>query len=107
MSSGLHQIVSEFRDGILDGRKSEFMCIAVCSPLEGYLRFAHGIETHVVAGAVWDGEGYEREHFWLEMSEGVVIDPTADQFPGLNLPPVYIGELPAGHIRDEQPCTAY
>lgn len=100
MRKQLRRIVTEFRDGILDGGSSEFMCIAVCSPLEGYLRFAHGIETHAVAGAVWDGEGYEREHFWLETPAGLVIDPTADQFPGLNLPPVYIGTLPPQYIRE-------
>jgi hypothetical protein len=49
---------------------------------------------------VWDGEGYEREHFWLEMDDGTVIDPTADQFPGLDLPPVYIGKLPTMYIAD-------
>jgi hypothetical protein len=43
-------IVREFREGILSGGSSEFMCIAICAPLEGYLRFAHGIETHAVAG---------------------------------------------------------
>lgn len=100
--SDLLTVVTEFREGILDGRSSEFMCIAVCSALEGYLRFAHSVDTHAVSGTVWDGEGYEREHFWLETNDGTVIDPTADQFPGLNLPPVYIGKLPTQYITDTE-----
>lgn len=98
MSEQLRQVVTEFREGILDGQPSAFMCIAVCSPLEGYLRFAHGIETHAVAGTVDCGD-YNMEHFWLETEDGTVIDPTADQFKELNLPPVYIGALPEGYER--------
>jgi hypothetical protein len=93
----LRKIVSEFREGILDGGDSAFMCIAVCSPLEGYLRHAHGIETHAVAGTIDLGE-YNMEHFWLEMDDGTVIDPTADQFKELRLPPVYIGARPKAYL---------
>lgn len=93
----LKQIVSEFRDGILDGGGSAFMCIAVCAPLEGYLRVCHGIETHAVAGTIDLGR-YNMEHFWLEMDDGTVIDPTADQFEELGLPPVYVGPRPDAYL---------
>lgn len=94
----LQHIVTEFREGILDGRSSVRMCLAVCAALEGYLRFC-GIETHAVAGTI-QFDNYEQEHFWLEMENGAIIDPTADQFEGLNMPPVYIGSLPERYIRD-------
>lgn len=97
----LRQIVTEFREGILDGGTSAFMCIAVCAPLEGYLRVGHGIDTHAVAGTIDLGD-YNMEHFWLETEDGTVIDPTADQFEELNLPPVYIGKRPAAYLVEAQ-----
>lgn len=97
----LKQIVTEFREGILDGGTSKFMCIAVCAPLEGYLRVAQGVETHAVGGTVDLGD-YNMEHFWLEMDDGTVIDPTADQFDELNLPPVYIGPRPKAYLVEDR-----
>lgn len=97
----LKQIVTEFREDILDGGSSAFMCIAVCAPLEGYLRVGHGIDTHAVAGTIDLGD-YNMEHFWLEMEDGTVIDPTADQFEELRLPPVYIGPRPAAYLVEEE-----
>lgn len=94
----LMKVVSEFRSGILQGRKSNLMCVAVCSPLEGYLRAIHGIDTHAVCGTI-----DEMEHFWLEMGDGRIIDPTADQFlkpDGNPMPEVYVGELPAWYGGD-------
>lgn len=101
----IKDLVTEFREGILGGQSSYLKCILVCDPLESYLRY-EGIETHVVSGFVWDGQGRSCEHFWLETEDGTVIDPTADQFVGLNLPPVYIGSLPPTYIADIDPADA-
>lgn len=42
------------------------------------------------------------DHIWLELSDGRVLDPTADQFP-LSLPPVYLGEQPMQYNVND-PC---
>lgn len=100
----LMEIVSEFRCGILQGRKSNLMCVAVCSPLEGYLLSIHGIETHAVSGTI-----DEMEHFWLEMKDGRIIDPTADQFlkpDGSPMPEVYIGKLPGWYGAESDPADS-
>lgn len=62
------------------------MCFAVCAPLAGLLRL-HGIEARVVEGFPSDGDFYN--HVWLELPDGRVLDPTADQFA--DMPPVYLG----------------
>ena len=94
--------VLSFRQGILQGRPSSLMCLMVCAPLEGYLRAVSGVETHAASGWI-DG----MEHFWLEMEDGRIIDPTADQFAKPNgepMPPVYIGEIPAWYAPDGDPA---
>lgn len=47
----LLRIVSGFRDGILQGRTSAFMCYAICAPLQSFLSLA-GIHTNLVHGWV-------------------------------------------------------
>lgn len=91
----LKQIVKGFRDGVLEGRESAFMCMAVCAPLQGYLSLC-GYETSLVHGTV-DLSDYDMDHVWLGLEDGSIIDPTADQFKELELPPVYIGVLPAAY----------
>lgn len=88
----LTEVVAGFRSGILQGRKSDRMCIAVSFPLQGYLSALEGIETEMVEGEV-GGKG----HFWLELQDKQIIDATADQFPkpdGTAMPAVYIGKRP-------------
>ena len=87
----LHE-VTEFQSGLLDGRGTTDMCFVVCAALEGYLNFS-GRACKVVKGEV---NGCN--HFWIALPDGRIIDPTADQFPRPNGPPmpkVYIGPLPA------------
>lgn len=77
-----------FRHGLLGGKSSRDMCFAVCAPLQGLLGL-HGVETKLVEG--------EFGHYWLELPDGQILDPTADQFVrpgGSKMPPVYLGELP-------------
>src|SRR5205807_740431 len=98
----LHGIVLGFRRGLLNGRESYDMCFALAAPLEGYLN-ALGYEAKMIKGVVDCGE-YDLEHFWLKLSDGLIIDPTADQLPrrnGKRPPKVYIGELPSWY--SEQP----
>lgn len=87
----LKKIVEEFRGGLLDHRPSGSMCFMVSSALAGYLSFS-GYDCKLTKGYVG-----ECEHFWLTLPDGIIIDPTADQFPqptGDDMPKVYIGEKP-------------
>lgn len=92
--SDLLEICSSFKKGILDGRKSNFMCAAVCWPLSAYLSF-HGIENEVS-----ECDLGECNHFYIKLSDGRVLDPTAEQFNDFfgvdwlkeKMPDVYLGE---------------
>jgi hypothetical protein len=80
---------TEFRDGILDGRSSEWMCAMVCWPLAGLLGM-HGVEATPV-----ETDLGEMNHIWLRLADGRALDPTADQFNAYGfqpvMPPVYLG----------------
>lgn len=93
----LHRIVSGFRKGILGKRSSAAMCFAVCAPLQGYLSML-GYDAEMVEGKMrYKDVGINSEHYWLRLSDGRIIDPTADQFKapdGSQMPAVYIGEKP-------------
>ena len=88
----LREVVEGFKMGILNGKTSARMCAVVCYPLQGYLSFM-GVETKLI-----EGDFGEINHVWLELEDGRIIDPTADQFFiiwGINkMPPVYIGVKP-------------
>lgn len=86
--AALITFASEFRDGILDGAQSRWMCFAVCAPLSPLLRL-HGVENEIVESDLGDFN-----HIWLRLEDGRALDPTADQFnvfPGHDWPPVYLG----------------
>jgi hypothetical protein len=91
-------MVSGFRTGILNGGSPNFMCFAICAPLQSLLSI-EGIEVALIKGWVDCGD-YDMEHVWLQLEDGRVLDPTADQFP-LSLPPVYLGEQPAQYNINE------
>ena len=80
---------TEFRDGILGGLGSAWMCAAVCWPLSGLLS-ACGVPNEAV-----ESDLGHMNHVWLRLADGRALDPTADQFnalfPNMNLPPVYLG----------------
>jgi hypothetical protein len=84
-------LTAEFRAGILDGRPSTNMCALVCYPLEGYLSFL-GVKVTLQYG----DPVRQRDHVWLELPDGRVLDPTADQFDA-SLGPVYRGPRLAFH----------
>jgi hypothetical protein len=94
----LLNLAAGFRKGILSGGNPDFMCFAICAPLQGLLSI-EGIETELIRGWVDCGD-YDMEHVWLRLEDGRVLDPTADQFP-LSLPPVYLGDQPAQYNVNE------
>lgn len=77
------KIAKQFTKGILDGRPSTDMCYIVCSPLVSYLRVC-GIECELTEGNIHHCEN-DLHHFWITLSDGRIIDPTADQFGLLNI----------------------
>lgn len=81
-----------FRSGILDGRPSRMMCFAVCAPLQAYLSMC-GVETALV-----EAHFEECNHVWLQLPDGRILDPTADQF---GFPRVYIGPVPRQYATRE------
>ena len=90
----LLKMVKGFRYGLLGRKSGRKQCFVVSMPLQGFLT-AIGIKTKLIEGEVcyyrhWIG------HFWLEMEDGKIIDPTAEQFstPKRKMPRVYIGAKP-------------
>lgn len=79
---------TDFRKGILGRKKPKGMCAKVSWALHGFLSWC-GVETeiHESEVGIWN-------HVYLVTKDGVVIDPTADQFntPKKIYPPVYIGK---------------
>ena len=94
----LRKFAYGFREGILEGRTSEMMCVAVCWPLQALLEAAMGLKTTLMCSDL----GY-LEHVWLRLPDGRCLDPTADQLNvrrnGQKFPPVYIGPVPYAHSR--------
>lgn len=93
--SELRKIALGFRNGLLGKKPSNWMCIAVCAPLQSFLAVV-GYETQLIDGCVLDEDGDVMHHCWLGLPDGRILDPTADQFstPTRRMPKVYIGKLP-------------
>lgn len=86
------RIVQGFRRGILGCDSSDSMCFAICAPLASFLESA-GIRVRLIEGILKYEVG-TGNHFWLELPDGRVIDPTADQFNRRmrkRMPKVYLG----------------
>ena len=82
-----------FREGVIENKLSANWCYAISAPLEGYLNFI-GVDCKLSVGYIG-----EIEHFWLTLSDGRILDPTADQF-GEEMPKVYLGQIPANYKQD-------
>ena len=80
----LIEIARDFRDGLLDGRPPDLMCMVVSAPLQGFLSAVYGVETTLEKLDFENGD-----HVWLRLPDGRILDATADQF---GLEPVYLGE---------------
>jgi hypothetical protein len=81
----LVEFARAFREGMLDGKRSNYMCFAICAPLAALFP-VHGQPVELQEGDLGD-----INHVWLRLPDGRVLDPTADQF-GADYPPVYLGE---------------
>ena len=91
----LEKYALDFRKGILGKRKSKNMCVAVSAPLASLLYF-EDIQNCLVEG-ILEFNGCEFHHYWIDLGNGKILDPTADQFNEfceIEMPPVYIGEKP-------------
>lgn len=92
----LIKFVSQFRKGILGRRGPQRMCDAVCMPLVPYMGLM-GIDANLIAGEIKDDVNGWWGHYWIELSDGRIIDPTASQFKtptGEDMPEIYLGEKP-------------
>lgn len=89
--SELIAFAGEFREGILDGEPSYRCCAMVSWPLTTLLQM-HGVECKSRETKL-DDESFVGNHVWIELSDGRILDATADQFstPDRALPPVYLG----------------
>lgn len=102
--SDLIACATGFLDGIQgDKPTSHKLCFMVCAPLDGYLSFL-GVESKMVEGEITVNEQV-CQHLWIELPDGRILDPTADQFPLLpnaipqlqgmeKMPRVYLGPKP-------------
>lgn len=81
--SRLVAFAGDFRQALLRSATSKYMCVAVSEPLQALLELHGQSCEHVEVHAS------EYHHCFLVLPGGVVLDATADQFPGM--PPVYLG----------------
>lgn len=104
----LHRIAVDFRDGILGNGLSASMCFAVSAPLQCFLSMAYGYETEMAEAVIivdTDDGALGCRHWFLRLTDGRILDPTADQFKtplDTDMPPVYLGTLPTwyGSVED-------
>lgn len=78
-----------FTAGLLGNGTRTNKCWHVCSPLCGYLG-ACGVQCQTV-----EGEVQGNHHYWIELFDGRIIDPTAEQF---GLPNLWCEPRPEGYL---------
>lgn len=86
----------KFRNGVLGKKSSWGQCYVVAAPLQGYLNILLNKTYELQLGYVTIGCDITN-HYWLELGDGRILDPTADQFNdvlGKTMPKIYIGERP-------------
>ncbi len=96
----LIKFTTEFREGILNGDRSIWMCFAICAPLVTLLNLS-GVKAELI-----ESDLGEFNHYWLRLEDGRALDPTADQFNNYQfaslgaggLPPVYLGPPTQLHV---------
>ena len=92
----LVKLVADFSNPII-AREVEGKCFMVCSVLQPYLEWC-GIYCRLIQGEVTTDKAWYG-HYWIELFDGRIIDPTASQLEGLNLPQTYLGELPKEYLK--------
>jgi hypothetical protein len=93
---GLLIITSKFKKGIVKAPDDTrpYSCL-VCQPLVGFLEVC-GYKTTYIEGELWIKQTIWN-HCWLELEDGRILDPTADQFNDYIdhvMPGIYIGKKP-------------
>ena len=89
------KIATSFTKGILNKNDPKAMCFKVVYPLLSYL-YLYGLYTDLIEGEI-ETENEIWNHFWLELPDGRILDPTASQFKtpdGEEMPKIYLGEKP-------------
>lgn len=93
-----------FREGILNGRLSKGFCLAICLPLWAWLKSLGGqkrarlVELHFYYLDRY-GNDETTNHFLIELEDGRVLDPTADQFErSPKFPKIYLGPMPDEYL---------
>ena len=84
----LTRYATHFRNAILRGGPSAWMCAAISAPLCAALA-TFGVQSRLLESDLGDCN-----HVFLQLTDGRVLDPTADQFNWCSpapLPPVYLG----------------
>lgn len=74
----LLQDASEFRDAIFGDKDSARMCAAISDPL------CAALEVKGVPAQVMESNPGESNHVFIQLQDGRVLDPTADQFNWCN-----------------------
>lgn len=82
----LLRIARGVRKGILGKKPSADMCMAVSAPLQGILSALYDFQT-----TLENVDFPEIDHTFLRLSDGRILDATADQF---GLEAVYLGPTP-------------
>lgn len=88
----LIRFAKSFRTGIIGRKAGDYACFMVCAPLAPLLRHS-GVKAEMRDGWIALDVG-SINHYWIELADGRVLDPTAEQFNkrlGLDLPRVYLG----------------
>jgi hypothetical protein len=98
----LIKIARGFCSGLLGKKQSTNMCFKVCSPLVTYLSIC-GVLCELTKGEIIC-DGVEYGHFWITLSDGRIIDPTADQFikmDGERMKNIWVEIAPTSYRRIE------
>ncbi len=88
----LVKIARDMRKGILGKRSSTDMCMIISAPLQGVLSALYGVACELEE--IWLDETPRgtTNHVFLRLSDGRILDATADQF---GLDAIYLGSIPA------------
>jgi hypothetical protein len=96
-------IVEGYCEGFLKNEKETTnLCFLLSASLQGYLDFCR-IPCKLTEGEL-EIEGNIYHHYWLTLSDGTIVDGTADQFEYLlkkDMPRLYIGIKPEWYKEKE------
>lgn len=88
LDSDLLQFAMDFRAAIIGDKDSAWMCAAISGPL------CAALEVKGVSCQLMESDLGECNHVFIQLQDGRILDPTADQFNWCSanpLPGVYLG----------------